>query len=234
MILSKLRGVPVKLDVKEVIFAAWAVIVTASQLSVLMAGVAEETIVVIRCDTLLLVKVWVAAMVETVSELDGKANEVLSVPVRVSVLLEVNVFPSATTSVLLVAGGVIVILLTEVGVIAPATMVSAGVAPPLELPENPFAVAIDTAVTVPALVEVRVPPESARPVPTATSLNVPELSNPAKVLAVFVATETVPDEVIGPPVSPVPVFIWVTVPDPPPPPPVLIVLLWTTGLPLKK
>jgi hypothetical protein len=40
-------------------------------------------------------------------------------------------------------------LLTEVGVMAPAAIVNAGVAPPLDVPLNPLAVAIDTAVTVP-------------------------------------------------------------------------------------
>lgn len=39
---------------------------------------------------------------------------------------------------------------TVVGVIAPKVMVKAGVAPPEEEPDTPFAVAIDTAVTVPA------------------------------------------------------------------------------------
>jgi hypothetical protein len=47
-----------------------------------------------------------------------------------------------------------VIPLTVVGVIAPATIVRAGVAPPEDDPENPFAVAIETAVTVPVAAAV--------------------------------------------------------------------------------
>ena len=43
----------------------------------------------------------------------------------------------------------IVTLLTEDGVIAPSAIVKAGVVPPDELPDTPFAVATDTAVTVP-------------------------------------------------------------------------------------
>ena len=42
-----------------------------------------------------------------------------------------------------------VIPLTVVGVIFPATIVKAGVVPPDDEPENPLAVAIETAVTVP-------------------------------------------------------------------------------------
>ena len=40
-------------------------------------------------------------------------------------------------------------LFTEVGTMAPAIIVNAGVAPPLEVPLNPLAVATDTAVRVP-------------------------------------------------------------------------------------
>ena len=48
--LSKLLGVPVKFVVMDVIAAARAVIVTASQISVLIVGVALEVIVVIDGD----------------------------------------------------------------------------------------------------------------------------------------------------------------------------------------
>ena len=41
-------------------------------------------------------------------------------------------------------------LATELGVIAPSAIVSAGVGPPDDVPETPFAVATETAVTVPA------------------------------------------------------------------------------------
>ena len=66
---------------------------------------------------------------------------------------DVVAFPDATRvfapRVNLPVPVVIVFPFTDVGVIAPATIVSAGVAPPDDEPENPFAVAIDTAVTVP-------------------------------------------------------------------------------------
>ena len=61
--------------------------------------------------------------------------------------------------------------LTEVGVIAPATIVKAGVAPPLDEPENPLAVAMETAVTVPvvgvAQVGARVVPAEVKTCPAA-------------------------------------------------------------------
>jgi len=44
---------------------------------------------------------------------------------------------------------------TEDGVIAPATMVNAGVAPPEDEPEKPLAVAIETPVTVPVPAELK-------------------------------------------------------------------------------
>ena len=47
----------------------------------------------------------------------------------------------------------IVTPLTDEGVIAPATIVRTGVAPPLDEPEKPLAFAIETAVTVPVVVE---------------------------------------------------------------------------------
>jgi len=58
--LSKLLGVPERLLVIEVILVANAVIVTASQLSVLIVGVALEVIVVILGVIRLLVSVTVA------------------------------------------------------------------------------------------------------------------------------------------------------------------------------
>src|SRR3990167_9798213 len=56
---SPSTGVPDKLVVMEVIAAACAVIVTTSQLSVLIVGVAWEVIVVTLLVILLLVNVWV-------------------------------------------------------------------------------------------------------------------------------------------------------------------------------
>lgn len=59
-------------------------------------------------------------------------TEVVPVTERVGVELPVKVIP-----------------FTDVGVMAPATIVKAGVAPPVDEPENPFALAMETAVTVP-------------------------------------------------------------------------------------
>lgn len=87
-----------------------------------------------------------------------------------------------------------------------------------EPPENfvKFPVAGDpVVVTVPdPPLAVRVPADKLRPEPTPTPAKEPVLSNPASVLAVPGATLIVPLVVIGPPVRPVPVFIWVTEPAP--------------------
>lgn len=84
------------------------------------------------------------------------------------------------------------------------------------VPANPLAVTTDTLVTVPAPlpVAVRTPAVRSNPVPTVTLANSPVLSNPASVLGVSSAMEIVPAAVIGPPVKPVPVLIWVTEPAP--------------------
>ena len=60
--LSKLLGVPDRFVVIDVMLAAKAVIVTASQLSVLIVGVAELLIVVTRGVTRLLVSVCVSVV----------------------------------------------------------------------------------------------------------------------------------------------------------------------------
>jgi hypothetical protein len=66
----------------EAIAAAWAVIVTQSQLSVLIVGLALETIVVIRFVFLLLVKVSVPVSVAKVPVV-GKVTPVVLVEVKV-------------------------------------------------------------------------------------------------------------------------------------------------------
>jgi hypothetical protein len=82
-----------------------------------------------------------------VAPTEGKVMVVPSLPERVREFVTENVLEFVSVNVPVLVENVIP--LTEVGVMAPAIMVSAGVAPPLEEPEKPFAVAIETAVTVP-------------------------------------------------------------------------------------
>lgn len=93
------------------------------------------------------VKVWAASVRAIVAEVVGNVITVESVPDSVSVFVTANVFKLVSVSVPVVVE--MVSPFTEVGVMAPATIVRAGVAPPEDEPENPFAVAIETAVTVP-------------------------------------------------------------------------------------
>ena len=91
------------------------------------AGVPRAGVVRIGEVKVLLVRVWVAARVTTVSEDPGKANDVLSVPVNVKELLAVRVLPSAIVKVAVVAGAVSVTLLIVVAVATPKTgVVSVG------------------------------------------------------------------------------------------------------------
>jgi len=98
--LSKLLGVPDKFVVMDVIAAARAVIVTASQLSVLIVGVAELVIVVMRGVTRLLVNVCVS-LVPTIVPLGAVAvvNGDVPLPIKTPVNVPAPLPPRATDSV---------------------------------------------------------------------------------------------------------------------------------------
>ena len=68
-------------------------------LMVVITGADMDLPLIVGLVRVLLVKVCVAARVTTVSEAEGKANDVLSVPVNVKVLLAVSVFPLAIVNV---------------------------------------------------------------------------------------------------------------------------------------
>lgn len=94
------------------------------------------------------VNVLEASVRATVADVVGKVIVVESVPAKVSVLENVTILLPVTVRVPVVAD--IVRPFTLVGVIAPATIVIAGVVVAFAtLPEKPFAVATDTVVTVP-------------------------------------------------------------------------------------
>lgn len=88
---SPWTGVPVRLDVMEVMLAASAVILNTSKLSVLIAGVAEEAVVPLRLVIRLLVNVSVEVLATKVSAPEGIVTvpplEILAMTGVVSVLL---------------------------------------------------------------------------------------------------------------------------------------------------
>ena len=92
--------------------------------------------------------VFAASVRAIVADVPGNVIVVLSVPDKVRLFEMVRTFDPVTVSVPVVV--VIVRPLTDVGAIAPAMIVMAGVVVALAtVPENPFAVATDTVVTVP-------------------------------------------------------------------------------------
>ncbi len=98
--LSKLAGAPDKFVVIVLIAAANAVIVTASQLSVLIVGVAELVIVVTRAVLRLFVKVWVS-VVPTIVPLGAVTvvNADVPFPIRTPVRVPAPDPPRATLRV---------------------------------------------------------------------------------------------------------------------------------------
>jgi hypothetical protein len=145
---SPSTGVPVRFVVNDVIAAVCAVIFTTSQLSVLIAGVAEladnaATLFV----TLLFVSVTVEVAYITVPPAPNATLDP-SVPVNVNVFDTTSVFAFANVKVPVVVD--IVRPFTDVGVIAPSVNVIAGVVVAVATdPDTPLAVATDTDVTVP-------------------------------------------------------------------------------------
>lgn len=99
-------GVPDKLVVIDVIAVASAVIVTTSQLSVFIVGVAELVIVVTRFVVLLLVNVSVPANVASVPVV-GSVIFVEPVVVKVSALVAVNVTTSPPANVIELVANVV-------------------------------------------------------------------------------------------------------------------------------
>ena len=89
----------------------------------------------------------------TVALDDGNVIVVASVPAKVSELLAVNVLPSATASVELVAGAVIAILLIDVAVATPNT----GVTKVGVFDKTTATVPVDDVTPVPPLATGRVP-----------------------------------------------------------------------------
>ena len=110
-------------------------------------GVPKTGVVMVGEVRVLFVSVCVAAKVTTVSLELGNVIVVESVPARVKVLVTANVLELVMVRVPVVVE--MVRPLTVVGVIAPATIVRAGVEPPELDPEKPLAVAIETAETPP-------------------------------------------------------------------------------------
>ena len=187
-------GVPDRLVVIDVIAAAWAVIVTASQLSVLTVGVAWEDIVVIRLVVLLFVNVSVPAKVDKVPVV-GRVTPVAPVEVRVMALAPAVISDDPWTRVRVaeVAGAVIVILLYVVAVATPSvgvTIVADVTLTTFPVPEEESAVIalVPAPNSIPVSVEAPVPPpETVRgvvsPVMDVMSLLAPEAARLAITLA---------------------------------------------------
>ena len=176
-----LKTLPVP-AVSNVLFVKVSVVARPTNVSVEVGRVRVPVLLIVEMIgdvSVLLVNVCVAASVTTVPLVDGKANDVESVPVKVSELLAVKVFPEAIVKVPVVV--VMARPFTLDGVIAPRVSVMAGVVVAFATePETPLAVTTDTVVTVPEPtgIEMSVVPSKSTPLivrPVCRAVAVPAL-----------------------------------------------------------